>query len=146
MSKNIIRLLDPAGALCVVMRHHMSRRQGHFFTHQFNSRQLIQSTQLVQQTNKCKNDHISAPTSQDYFCAVVSEVKKERRDTRASWGRRATPSFSSCPSGRMVPLVMLATREKAHTEEILERLDIKGNPDQWDQKARKGWSDGVLGV
>ena len=88
----------------------------------------------------------SAPTSQDYFCAVVSEVIKERRDTRASWGRRATPSFSSCPSGRMVPLVMLATQAKAHTEEILERLDIKGNPDQWDQKARKGWSDGVLGV
>ena len=76
----------------------------------------------------------------------MSEVVKERRDTKVPWGRRATPTLEPSPSGRMVPLVMLATQAKAPTQEILERLDIKGNPDRWDQKARKGWSDGVLGV
>ena len=71
---------------------------------------------------------------------------KERKDTRASLGKRGTPSFGPFPSGRMVTLVMLAIQAKAPTKEILERLDIKGNPDQWDLKAQKGWSDGVLGV
>ena len=71
---------------------------------------------------------------------------KEKKDTRASWGKRGTLDGGPCPSGPMVTLVMLATQAKAPTKEILERLDIKGNPDQWDQKARKGWSDGVLGV
>lgn len=78
--------------------------------------------------------------------SLVSEAIKERRDSRACWGRRVTHTKEPFPSGQMVTLVMLATQAKAPTEEISERLDIKGNPDQWDQKAQKGWSDGALGV